>query len=397
MIMKTEELQKKLLTKIEQLKAPEGYLTAGYPNYDSLFGRDSLIAAWQMLKINSEIAKSTLQILATYQGKKITEKGEEEPGKILHEGPEITPRKIPLTEYWDFPYYGTADATLWFVIVAKMYFQETKDKQFIAEIWNNIVAAVEWISEYGDKDNDAFVEYERKNPKGLFHQGWRDSFSNHLKINPPVAIVEVQGYTYLAYQSAIALAETLGEKEFIPGWQQKAEKLHKRFHEAFWWKEEEYYVLALNGDKTQRKSVSSNPGHLLFCGITSKEATEKVVHRLFQPDMLTPFGIRTMSEKDPDFDASSYHLGSVWPHDNWIIYEGLKKQGFEKEAETIKQSLLKVYEVFNCIPELFEVRNKKIISLSKGALQQQGTLEENIIQANNLQAWSTCGLLNMIS
>ena len=75
MIMKTEELKKKLITKIEQLKAPEGYLTAGYPNYDSLFGRDSLIAAWQMLKINSEIAKSTLQILATYQGKKITEKG----------------------------------------------------------------------------------------------------------------------------------------------------------------------------------------------------------------------------------------------------------------------------------------------------------------------------------
>ena len=384
-----EILKNKLLQDLEKLKTPGGYLNAGYPNYVMLFGRDALISAWQMLEIDPEIAKSSLKILAKYQGKTIHRKAEEEPGKILHEYP-LEPEQQDVLSDWDFPYFGTVDATPLFVIVADKYFQKTGDTSFLLQIWKHVLAATDWMSTYGDADQDYFVEYERKIPKGLFHQAWRDNYENHLKISSPVAIVEVQGYVYAAYLAATRMAKVLG-KEVNPEWQERAKKLQERFHQSFWWEEEQYYALALDGDKKQRKSVSSNSGHLFFTGILSAQVLPRIVKRLFQSDLFTPYGIRTLSEKDPDFDSGSYHLGSVWPHDNWIIYYGLKQQGFEKEAELLKQGFLKVYKELGFIPELFEVRNGKAFSLAAGARQSS-----KVIPANNIQAWAICGLLQMI-
>lgn len=393
-LLNREELRKKLLLDIEKLKVPEGYLNAGYPNYRTLFGRDSLIAAWQMLKIDPQIAKATLQILAMYQGKTVNEKAEEEPGKILHEYRFKSKKQAELPN-WKFPYFGSIDSTPLFIIVANQYFQETGDRDFLLKIWNNIVAAIDWILTYGGVDHDHFVKYERKNPHGLFHQGWRDCFFDHLKITPPVAIVEAQGYTYDAYRAASDLAVQLNRDRLLANsWLQKAEELRKAFYKSFWWKEESYYYLALDGSKRPRKSVSSNPGHLLFTGIIPKEVLQRFVKRLFRQDLFTPYGIRTVSENDPDFDPLSYHLGSIWPHDNWIIYYGLKQLGFLREANRIEQALCSAYQELRHMPELFGVKNGQVISLSIGA--QHPRLSENIIRANPLQAWAACGLLNII-
>ncbi len=390
-----QKIKNELLAGVEKLKTPEGYLMAGYPNYFYLFGRDSLISSWQMLAIDPAIAKNTLKILAEHQGKTVNNKREEEPGKILHEYRIKRKDQLALPQ-WDFPYFGSVDSTPLFVIVAEKYFEKTGDKEFLARIWDNIVAALNWISVYGDCDNDNFIEYKRKNPYGLFHQGWRDNFENHLKINPPVAIVEAQGYAYAAYMAGVKLAKHFSRDGSLQKiWKKKADALAAEFQKKFWWEGEQYYYLALDKNKKPKNSVSSNPGHLLFSGIVSKKATRKIVKRLFQKDMFTRFGIRTISENEPDFNYSSYHLGSVWPHDNWIIYYGLKRLGFSKEAEQIKQSVLSAYRELRCIPELFGVKNGEIFSLAKGAKQYEKRFHKNI-KANSLQAWAVCGLLNMI-
>lgn len=390
-----KEIKKKLLFGVDKLKAPEGYLRAGWPNYGTLFGRDSLISAWQMLKIDPKIAKNTLKILAKYQGKMINDKAEEEPGKILHEYRFRDKAQLTLPK-WQFPYFGSVDSTPLFVVVAEKYLQKTNDKKFIFQIWKNIVNAFSWLEDYGDCDQDDFIEYERKNPYGLFHQGWRDNFEDHLKIIPPVAIVEAQGYAYAAYIAGAKLAEHFTEDNSLKDlWLKKAKTLKEKFQKDFWWEEESCYYLALDKNKNPKKTVSSNPGHLLFTGILSQEYHQKLVKRIFKDDMFTPYGIRTVSQNDPDFNYSSYHLGSIWPHDNWVIYEGLKQSGFLDEAEKIKQGLILAHQELGCIPELFAVKNNKIISLAKGAKQYEKKTE-NVIKSNCLQAWATCGLLNMI-
>ncbi len=390
-----EEIKNKLLLDIDKLKAPEGYLKAGYPSYFILFGRDSLISSWQMIEIDPTIAKNTLKILAKYQGKITNNKSEEEPGKILHEY-RLEHKDQSALSHWQFPYFGSVDSTPLFVIVAEKYFEKTNDKKFLLQIWNNVISALNWLSVYGDLDQDNFIEYKRKNPYGLFHQGWRDNLEDHLKIIPPVAIVEVQSYAYAAYKAGIKLAEYFSKDDSLKDlWIKKADALENAFQKYFWWEKEQYYYLALDRNKNPRKSVSSNPGHLLFSGIIPQEARQKLVNRLFKDDLFTPFGIRTVSKNDSNFDYSSYHLGSIWPHDNWIIYYGLKQSGFLNEAEQIKLGLVSAYHKLGHMHELFAVKNDEIISLSSDARQHKKRLK-NTIKANSLQAWAVCGLLNMI-
>jgi len=383
--VKLEEMRRNLLESIEKLRSSMGYLNAGHPRYNTLFGRDSLISAWQILKVDPSIARATLRTLARYQGKNVNARAEEEPGKILHEF-RFDPKSRAELPLWDFPYYGSVDSTPLFIIMAGEYFRGTRDKPFLLRIWDNILAAFGWIRDYGDKDEDGYVEYERKNPYGLFHQGWKDGSEDHLKIEPPVTIVEAQGYIYAAYQNLIFLDRELSKNDVTKEALARSEVLKKEFNEDFWMEKENYFALALDGEKRQRDVITSNPGHLLFTGIVVQDKIKPLVSRLFQPDIWTPYGIRSHSAKEADFDPYSYHRGSVWPHDNWIIYKGLRSLGFDLHADRIKKALLRAYRELGKIPELYTVVNDRIIDQS----QMEGVL------ANPLQAWSTAGLLEMI-
>ena len=384
--MNIKEIKRKLLLEIEKLKSPTGYLNAGCPRYNTLFGRDSLISAWQMLEIDPLIAKATLKILAKYQGKNVDPKSEEELGKILHEH-RFTHEEQRELPSWKFPYYGSVDSTPLFMFLAARYLRKTGDKPFVIKTMKNVSAAYSWIKGSGDLDGDGYVEYERKNPYGLFHQGWKDGVKDHLRIKPPVAIVEVQGYVYAAYQSLKFLLKKIAGK--VPDdLSLKRKELKFKFNRDFWMEKEKFFALALDGKKKQRKAVTSNPGHLLFTGIVSKNKVKQLVSRLFKQDLWTPYGIRTHSSLEPDFDPYNPHLGCVWPHDNWIIYKGLQKLGFLIHAERIKEALLRTYKKLGKIPEFYAVVNDKIVDMS---IPKSGRP-----LSNPLQAWGSAGLLEMI-
>lgn len=375
-----EKIKKQLLDDIKKLKSKKGFISAGLPLYNRLFGRDSLIVSWELLDVDSSVAKKTLDILSSLQGKKINKKREEEPGKILHE--HQIGKKVHPKGYFPFPYYGSVDATPLFLVLFSLYFQKTRNRKFIKKHFLNIISALNWILNYGDRDGDLFLEYRRQNPKGLFHQGWKDDFSNHLKIDPPVAIVEAQGYQYLALIETAKIFLEFKEEKLQKNLLKRAQELKEKFNKYFWMKKKKYFALALDGKKKQRKAITSNPGHLLFAGICDKEKERLVVKRLFAKDMWTPFGIRTHSAKEPDFDAFSYHRGSIWPHDNWVIAQGLKKLGYKKEYQKIKSALLAAYKHLGYIPELYAVVDDKLVEIPRACWPQ---------------AWATGALLNFLN
>lgn len=392
--MREEEIRQRLLEDIEKLRAPQDYLYAGVPNFRRLFGRDSCIVGLQLLDIMPEIAKATLEILAKYQGKRVNPKKEEEPGKILHEHYvgglndklkdflqcQEKPRKIRQFIHWSFPYYGSIDSTAWFLILLSEYYKETQDQDLIRKLWPNVERALLWIENYGDLDGDSFIENQRKNPYGLFHQDWKDMLQ--IYIQPPIATVGAQGYYYLVYKKIGKIAEELlGDSGLKESLEKKAETLKEKFNQEFWMEGQNYFALAIDGKKEQVKIVTSNPGHCLFTGIIENDRVERVVRRLFEEDMWTPYGIRTHSLKDPDFDPRSYHQGSIWPHDNWIIYKGLQALGYQKEAKMIKTALIFAYQVLGLLPELYEVKKGKIIALKNACY---------------LQAWSSGALLDLL-
>lgn len=382
-----ERVRRQLWDDLARLKAPEGYLLAGAPRYATLFGRDSLTSAWQTLDLDPSIAQATLRVLAKFQGKTFNARAEEEPGKILHEHRFDSRSQKELPD-WDFPYFGSIDSTPLFLIVANEYMRRTGDERLIDDLWTNLEAAYRWMVELGDRDRDGYLEYARANPHGLLHQGWKDGVEDHLRVTPPVALVEVQGYAIAAHRAYAALSRTRGDGNAPELAEAAATRLREALDRDFWMHDREYYALALDGSKRRRRAITSNPGHLLATRGAREERVEPLVKRLFADDMWTPYGIRTHASSEPDFDPHGYHTGTVWPHDNWYIWKGLRASGRKAEANRIKDALVRIWEELGTIPELVAVANDKLIDLSR---------PRGPAPANPLQAWSSAGLLDILS
>ncbi len=333
-------------------------LAAGIPWYVTVFGRDTLLSAHQLLTVNPGLARDALRFLARHQGSKDDRWRDEEPGKILHEirrGELAGARFIPHT-----PYYGTVDATPLFVLLYAQYFRWTGDLEFARELAPNVQAALHWIDSIGDADGDGFVEYQTRSTSGMTNQGWKDSWDSVVHSDGriaagPIALVEVQGYIYMAKERVAGVFEELGDYRTSTRLHEEALQLKERFNEAFWMEDEQYYCQALDGDKRQVRSVVSNPGHGLYCDILDPDKAEKVARRLLQPDMFSGWGIRTMSKTAAAYNPMSYHNGSVWPHDNALIAAGLKRYGFVKATNRVATALFDaaIHADYMRLPELF--------------------------------------------
>ena len=219
--------------------------------------------------------------------------------------------------------------------------------------------ALDWIRDYGDRDGDGFVEYERLNPQGLINQGWKDSwdginFADGTLAQPPIALCEVQAYVYSAYIARAWMAFDAGDGPLAARFAEKAAQLKKRFNEQFWMPDRGYYAVALDGKKRQVDACASNMGQCLCPGLVDEDKAPLVAERLMSPEMFSGWGVRTLASDMGAYNPASYHNGSVWPHDNAIIAAGLLRYGFVEEAQRIATALLDAAEYTDGrLPELF--------------------------------------------
>ncbi len=333
------------------------YYAAGVPWFVTLFGRDSIITAYQMLAFNPEIAAHTLRLLASLQGKKVDDWRDEQPGKILHElriGELARSGELPHT-----PYYGSVDATPLFLMLLGEYARWTGDTSLFSELRENVERALSWMDEYGDSDGDGYIEYQSTSEKGLINQGWKDSgdaivVATGKLAEPPIALIEVQGYAYAAKRAMADLFERNADVGRAESLRAAAATLKERFNKDFWSDELGTYILALQKDKRPAAVVSSNAGHALWCQIAEPGLARRTAERLLQPDMFSGWGIRTLSTAARRYNPVSYHLGTVWPHDNAIIAAGFRKYGMADRSLEVFQSIVNAasyYEPYR-LPEL---------------------------------------------
>ncbi|NMF57739.1 amylo-alpha-1,6-glucosidase [Pseudanabaena yagii] len=331
-------------------------LSAGVPWFATLFGRDAIISAAQTLILDPAIARDTLHILAEYQGKIDDQWREEEEGKILHEmrfGEMARCQEIPHT-----PYYGTIDATpLWLMLYAE-YFAWTQDFDTLDRLWDNAIAAMEWIDR--NMRETGYLRYHRQSQRGLQNQGWKDSgnciVDRHGKLaQGAIALCEVQGYVYAAKIRLSELAILKKRHDLSDRWQKDARDLQMRFNRDFWLPDLDYCALALDGEGKPVDSITSNPGHCLNLGIFTPEKARSVAERLRAPDLFNGWGIRTLSNQSPAYNPMGYHVGSVWPHDNSLIAQGLRSLGLIDQALEVAQGIfaMTAHQPYQRPPELF--------------------------------------------
>ena len=308
---------------------------AGIPWFSVPFGRDSLITSLQTLSLNPEIAAGTLRFLAQHQGSNVDPWRDEEPGKILHEmrfGELAALGEVPHT-----PYYASIDATPLFVYVLCQYVKWTGDWDLAAELRPNLERAISWLSECGDRDGDGLLEYAAARPDGMRHHAWKDSFDSvqfpdGTMAEVPIAPVEVQGYAYAAELGMADLLQHWGEISRPAQLRARAARRRVIFDQAFWLDSLGFYAQALDATKRPVPAVTSNPGHCLLMEMITEERAQITAQRLLSADMLSGWGVRTLSSEYPNFNPMSYHNGSVWPHDNSLIVAGLRHTGQDSAA-----------------------------------------------------------------
>lgn len=331
-------------------------LSAGVPWFCTLFGRDAIIAASQVLILDPSIARETLMVLAQYQGKVDDDWREEQPGKILHElrmGEMARCQEIPHT-----PYYGTVDATpLWLMLYAE-YYAWTNDTEILDRLWDHALAAMAWIDRMCAETG--YLSYFRTSARGLVNQGWKDSadciVDRHGKIaTGPIALCEVQAYVYAAKVRMSELARMRQTNDLATRWQQEAQSLKQRFNHDFWIADRQFIAMALDGAGKQVDGIGSNPGQCLHMGLLYPEKAKSVAERLRAPDMFSGWGIRTLSSQSSAYNPIGYHTGSVWPHDNSLITLGLRSVGAVEQALEVAQGILDmtIYQPYHRPPELF--------------------------------------------
>jgi glycogen debranching enzyme len=331
---------------------------AGLPWFMTLFGRDSLLTSYQSLPFLPELARTTLQVLAATQGKRLDGFRDEEPGKILHElrfGELTRFRERPQS-----PYYGAADTTPLFLVLLDEYERWSGDAELVRRLERPARAALDWIDRHGDRDQDGYVEYQRAQETGLENQCWKDSWNSILFRDgtvapPPRATCEIQGYVYDAKIRAARLARSFWDDEALAQrLTAEAAALRRRFNRDFWMPSRDFFALALDGQKRQVDSLTSNAGHLLWSGIVDEDKVEPLVRQLMGPRLFSGWGIRTMAEGEGGYNPIEYHDGTVWPHDTSLIAAGLARYGRREEAATLCSALFAAALHFRFrLPEAF--------------------------------------------
>jgi glycogen debranching enzyme len=356
-----------------------------------LFGRDSLICALQVLPARPDVARATLRALAARQGRREHPGTLEQPGRIGHEFRDRAPDGFVAAGWPDdgaFAYYGTADATSWFLVVLAA----TGDRALAHELEPAWRAAGDWLAAALDAGG-GLVRHGPGAWPALSQHGWRDTVDptsaygggilrpDGTAPEPPLADADSQAVAYAALR---ALAALDGPER----WAARAAALRERLSAGFgpdpiatrpdpierrptgFGPE----VMALEAGERPVPGAGSQLGWLLWADALEDPARAAAAARLCEPDVLTAYGLRTLSSRSPVFAPHAYHRGSVWPFDSWLGWGGLRAAGREREAETVRRGVLSALDTLGRAPELY-------------AVTEDGEVEP-IALSNRVQAWT---------
>jgi glycogen debranching enzyme len=332
---------------------------AGLPWFMTMFGRDSIFTSLQALPFTPELAAATLRALGGWQGSRVDDFRDEDPGRILHEM-----RYGEMTAFEErphSPYYGCADATPLYVVLLDEYERWTGDRKLVRELEHEARAALNWVDEFADLQGNGYIWYQRRNEKtGLENQCWKDSwdsisFRDGRLPGFPRATCELQGYAYDAKMRGARLARLIWKDPALAErLETEAAELKRRFNRDYWVSDGEYFALALDPDGNQVDALASNNGHLLWSGIVDKSKAKAVAGHLLGRRLFSGWGVRTLAEGEGRYNPIGYHVGTVWPFDNSFIAWGLRRYGFKEEAAAIAAGILDAAEFFaGRLPEAF--------------------------------------------
>ncbi|MGB9929453.1 MAG: amylo-alpha-1,6-glucosidase [Methanosarcina sp.] len=243
------------------------------------------------------------------------------------------------------PVYNTVDASLWFIQAIGRYFAYTRDFLFLSEIWDTIEDIIDNYSKGTDfgigMDSDYLI---RHGPQLT----WMDAKIGEQSITPREGkACEINALWYNALKTASNLGSLIGKD--VSSYEALAAKVALSFDALFWNPETEclFDVIYQDNEGNQVKDPAVRPNQIFAVALPytmlSYEKEKAVVNRV-EKDLLTSFGLRTLSKDHPLYQGnyygdvtardSAYHNGTIWP---WLL--GAYVKAYRKVNNYSKKSL----------------------------------------------------------
>ncbi|MDT7951130.1 MAG: glycogen debranching N-terminal domain-containing protein [Acetobacteraceae bacterium] len=331
-------------------------VVAGMPNFTGLFGRDAYVAALQSAVLSPLTMRGALDVITPFNATETNDAIDAEPGKVLHQrqlGPLAQLKISPFLRY-----YGDQSTPGLFLLAAATEFANTGDAEFFRSLRERLDGTLAWMRH--NEDERGFYPYQRRSPKGVKNQSWKDSGEAVLThegamVPDPIAMADVQALYYAGKQALGLAMIAIGDERTGQTLLAEAAALKRRFNDSYWMPDEQFYAIALDPEGKQVRSVASDPGSCLAYGIIDDSRTTVVADRIMSEELFSGWGIRTLSAKHPAYNPFGYHLGTVWPSPNAVAGFGLRRYGFDEHFFRLAAGLFAASQIFDLdrLPEVF--------------------------------------------
>ena len=332
-------------------------ISAGVPVFMGLFGRDSLVAAWQSAPLGPELLRGTLPTLAEKQGGEDNRWRDESPGRMLHEahtGPLGALRYKPNER----DYFEMSASALYPFAVAQLW-QWTGDRRAVAPLIDPALRALQWLDREACSPQ-GFYAIATRSPDGIRNQSWKDSDDalvdeDGRQVEPPIATCEEQGMVFAAKLAFADVLWAFDRKDEARRLAREAQELKKRFNAAYWCEDTAFFAMGLAPDGRVIRTLGSNALHCLATGIADDALAPRIVDRLFRPDLFSGWGIRTLSSENPAYNPFAYHRGTVWPVEHGPFAIGAYRYDCIDAVERVCKAMSEAAALFEFrrLPECF--------------------------------------------
>ena len=227
----------------------------------------------------------------------------------------------------------------------KLY-ETSGDREFIAEIYDQVAAWNEWWFLNSDLDGDGLAEYQHPYSSGLDDSPLWDQ-------GMPATSPDLNTYLYLQMESLGNMARLLGLTAESERWAKRAQALLERMIKILW--DEEKGIFAV---KHQGLSVDVlTPFNLLplMTGHLPGEIADRLVAHLKDPEEFwTEYPVPTVAKNDPKYSPQQMWRGPTWVNVNYMLIDGLERSGYPDLAESLREhtfemvaGLKDIYEYYN--------------------------------------------------
>lgn len=406
----------------------------------AIFGRDSLEVADDLMYIKPKLVKKIILSIASLVGVEYDDVSEEEPGKIIHEYRTTVVDGKPLNhtsqEIYDrlsalwggekdaLAYYGSVDSTPHFIKTVSIYCQVyglellTEQVELRSGKRESLIVIVEdalgWLTSHLEKSQSGFVEYMRKNPRGIENQVWKDSREFYVHRNGdlanhdrPISSIEVQS---LAYDALVLAAEILPSKKGELN--HYAKKLSRLVFDRLWMADQDYFALGTDfsqeGQLRVIETMTANPAAMLDSHIFDElsddeqhEYIKGVVKEVMGTAFLTDAGTRSRSLSEAELiNFWDYHGSYVtWPKETYDIARGFRRQGLPALAMEQENRLVNVVRAARSYPEFFYVDARGRILGVPTRTRYHGDIipVESRNKPERIQAWTVSAIIAIMN